>query len=56
MLVGHNPEFTELARYLSSEIVDLPTCAIAEFSFDTTMWSDIGRVEPALARLDHPKK
>ncbi len=56
MLVGHNPEFTDLARYFSSEIVDMPTSAIAEFSFHTTVWSDVGRVEPVRASLDHPRK
>lgn len=56
MLFGHNPEFTELAHGLSSEIVDMPTCAVAEFRFDTTTWSDVGVAEPADATLDHPTK
>ena len=56
MLVGHNPEFTDLAHRLSSEIVDMPTSAIAEFSFDTKAWSDVGEVEPVRAVLDYPKK
>ena len=56
MLVGHNPEFTELAHRLSIDIVDLPTCAVAEFRFDTNKWSDVGEVEPAQSTLDHPQK
>jgi len=56
MLFGHNPEFSELANRLSGEIGDMPTCAIAEFSFDTKAWLDIGEVEPAEVTLDHPKK
>jgi len=56
MLVGHNPEFTDLAHRLSSEIIDMPTCAVAEFSFDTKAWSDVGDVMPAKAVLDFPKK
>ena len=56
MLFGHNPEFTELAHRLSSEIIDMPTCAVAEFSFDTKAWPDVGDVEPAKAVLDYPKK
>ena len=56
MLVGHNPEFTDLAHRLSSEITDMPTCAVAEFSFDTKAWSDVGDVMPAKAVLDFPKK
>jgi phosphohistidine phosphatase len=30
MLFGHNPELTELAHRLSSEITHMPTCAVAE--------------------------
>ena len=56
MLFGHNPEFTDLAHRLSSEIIDMPTCAVAEFSFDTKAWSDVGDVMPAKAVLDFPKK
>ena len=56
MLFGHNPEFTDLAHRLSSAIVDMPTSAIAEFSFDTKVWSDVGEVGPVKAVLDYPKK
>jgi len=55
MLVGHNPEFTDLAHRLSSEIIDMPTSAVAEISFDTKAWSDVGEIEPARAMLDYPK-
>src|SRR6058998_2876755 len=33
MVVGHNPELTELAHRLSSKITDMPTCSVAEFTF-----------------------
>ena len=56
MLFGHNPEFTDLAHRLSSDIVDMPTCAVAEFSFDTKKWSDVGNVDPVEAALDYPVK
>ena len=56
MLVGHNPEFTALAHRLSSEIVDMPTSAVAEFSFDVKAWPDVGAVGPAKSMLDYPKK
>jgi phosphohistidine phosphatase len=56
MLFGHNPEFTDLAHRLSSEIIDMPAGAVAEFDFDTKAWSDVGAVEPAKAVLDCPKK
>lgn len=56
MLFGHNPEFTDLAHRLSSQIIDMPTSAVAEFSFDTKAWSDVGEIEPVKAVLNCPKK
>jgi phosphohistidine phosphatase len=56
MLFGHNPELTELAHRLSSRITDLPTCAVAEFSFDTKSWSSVGKQEPAKVTLHRPKQ
>ena len=56
MLFGHNPELTELAHRLSSEITHMPTCAVAEFRFDAKSWSNIGKVKPAKVALDYPKK
>jgi phosphohistidine phosphatase len=56
MLFGHNPEFSDLAHRLSSEIIDMPTSAIVEFNFDTKAWSDVGEVKPAKVVLDFPKK
>jgi len=43
MLFGHNPELTELAHRLSSEITHMPTCAVAEFTFNAMSWSNIGK-------------
>jgi phosphohistidine phosphatase len=56
MLFGHNPEFTDLAHRLSSDITDMPTCAVAEFRFNTKQWSDVGNVEPVESALDDPGK
>ena len=56
MLFGHNPELTELAHRLSTEITHMPACAGAEFTFDVKSWSDIGKVKPAKVALDYPKK
>ena len=56
MLFGHNPELTELAHRLSSKITHMPTCAVAEFTFDAKSWSKIGKVKPANVTLDYPKK
>ena len=57
MLFGHNPEFTDLARRLSREVTDMPTSAVAEFTFDTKAWSDVGEVVAGEGQaLDYPKK
>jgi len=56
MLFGHNPEMTELAHRLSSKIVDMPTCAVAEFRFDTRSWSRVGEDAPVEATLSSPKR
>ncbi len=56
MLFGHNPELLELAQGLSSKIDRMPTCAVAEFRFDVTSWSDVGTTKPAKVALDRPKK
>ena len=56
MLFGHNPELTELAHRLSSEITHMPTCAVAEFTFVTKSWSDIGKAKLEKVALDYPKK
>ncbi len=56
MLIGHNPELTELAHRLSSKITDMPTCAVAEFTFDAKAWATIGEDKPTKATLDYPKR
>jgi phosphohistidine phosphatase len=56
MLFGHNPELTELAHRLSSEITHMPTCAAAEFMFSAKSWSNIGKAKLAKVALDYPKK
>lgn len=56
MLVGHNPEFTELAHRLARKITRMPTCAVAQFTFDGGLWSAIAGLKPMSASLDYPKK
>ena len=56
MLFGHNPELTELAHRLSGEITHMPTCAVAEFTFDAKSWSKIDTIKPAEVVFDYPKK
>ena len=56
MMFGHNPELTELAHRLSGKITHMPTCAVAEFTFDAKSWSNIGKDKPATVALDYPKE
>jgi phosphohistidine phosphatase len=56
MLFGHNPGLAELAQRLSSKITDMPTCAVAEFAFDTKSWSNVGKQRPARVEFDRPKR
>ena len=55
MLVAHNPGLTELARHFASEITDMPTCSIAEFTFAVAPWADLGKAEPGNVVFDYPK-
>ena len=56
MLFGHNPELIELAHRFSGEITHMPTCAVAEFTFNAMSWSNLGKAKPAKVALDYPKK
>ena len=56
MLFGHNPEFADLAHRLSNEPALMPTCAVAQLTFEATSWSSIGSTKPAEVLLDYPKK
>jgi phosphohistidine phosphatase len=56
MLFGHNPELTELANRLSNKITRMPTCAVAEFTFDAKSWANIGEDKPTEVTLDYPKQ
>jgi len=56
LLFGHNPELAELAHRLSGEITHMPTCAVAEFTFNAKSWSKIGKANLEKVTLDYPKK
>ena len=56
MLIGHNPELTELAHRLSRKITHLSTCAVAEFTFDAKSWTRIGKDKPTKVTIEHPKQ
>jgi phosphohistidine phosphatase len=56
MLVGHNPEMTELAQHFSRELPEMPTGAVARIDLDVESWSLVGSATPVSAVLDFPKK
>ena len=56
MLIGHNPEFADLVHRLSNEDTLMPTCAVAQFTFESKSWATIGAAKPAKVVLDYPKK
>lgn len=56
MVVGHNPELSALAHRFSSEITHMPTCAVAEFTFDAKSWSNVSKDKPVKVALDYPKQ
>ena len=57
MLIGHNPDMTDLVNRLAGYCTDnLPTCSIATLEFATDDWHDIGTVAVRLIDLDYPKK
>lgn len=55
IVVGHNPETASLAHRLSDEIHEMPTAAVAEFTFDVDAWYELGDVEPSTVRVDTPR-
>ena len=55
MLIGHNPGFTDLAHHFSSEVSHMPTCAIAEFTFEAKTWTGLGQAKPVRTAFDSPK-
>lgn len=56
MLVGHNPALANLAHRFSSEITHMPTCAVAEFTFNAKSWQDVDKAALATMALERPKK
>ena len=55
LLVGHNPELTALAHRFADTIDHMPTCAVAQFTFDATKWTDVGRSPALEVSFERPK-
>jgi phosphohistidine phosphatase len=56
MLVGHNPEMSELALHFSREMPEMPTAAVARIDVDVQSWVLVGSTTPVAAVIDFPKK
>ncbi|MBO9345442.1 MAG: histidine phosphatase family protein [Chloroflexi bacterium] len=56
MLFGHNPEFTDLARFFGCEIDELPTCAVVEMTFEVDHWSEVIKQKPVKVWISTPKQ
>lgn len=57
MIFGHNPDFSELARtYAKNQVIELPTCGLAKFTFNCQKWSEISRNLQVHEHFDYPKK
>ncbi|MGE4560306.1 MAG: histidine phosphatase family protein [Desulfobulbus sp.] len=57
MVVGHNPESTMLANFLSGlKIENIPTSGIVALEFAVQSWQDIGPGCGTLVFFDYPKK
>lgn len=56
MLVGHHPALSKLAHHLSSDITHMPTCAVAEFTFNAKTWQDAHKATLETVGFDFPKK
>jgi phosphohistidine phosphatase len=56
MVVAHDPGMSELASALSPKIERMPTCAVAEFTFDVASWRDLPRARPETVRFEEPHR
>lgn len=55
MVVGHNPETVSLAQRFSRDIHEMPTCAVAEFTFDVDAWYELEDAVPTTVRVETPR-
>lgn len=56
LMFGHNPGFSNLINYLTSENCEMPTCAIAHVRFDFESWKMVSADMGKLIEFDFPKK
>ncbi|HTH82728.1 MAG TPA: histidine phosphatase family protein [Mucilaginibacter sp.] len=54
-LVGHNPGISGLLQYLTDQMEEMATCAVALIEFNASSWSNIGAATGKLLYFDYPK-
>jgi phosphohistidine phosphatase len=55
IVVGHNPEMASLAHRFSEEIHEMPTCAVAEYTFEVDAWYELEDAAPSSVWVDTPR-
>lgn len=56
MMIGHNPDMTYLTNRLgNTNIINMPTCAIAIIGFDIASWAELYSTDGVLLGYDYPK-
>jgi phosphohistidine phosphatase len=56
-LVGHNPDLTEFAEWLSGEdVVNIPTCGVVALRLHVPTWSAVAANRGTMLFFDYPKK
>ena len=55
MVVGHNPETASLAHRFSRDVGEMPTCAVAVFTFEEDGWSELDNAEPKSVLVETPR-
>ena len=57
LLVGHNPAITDFVNSMAeSDIDNIPTSGLVEFSLPIESWTDVQLGEATLVNFDYPKK
>ncbi|MBI4547222.1 MAG: histidine phosphatase family protein [Ignavibacteriae bacterium] len=57
MIIGHNPEITLCANYITANTIEnIPTCGIVCVDFSIELWNEIARGNGALRYFEYPKK
>lgn len=54
LLVGHNPELSELANRFSPDLGELDPCACVSFEFDTESWLGLELETPIRVSIRRP--